>query len=95
MLEKVEKEIDLVHRHLVVLQVVESNQPVGIVTLSNETDYAHHKVRYSLRMLEQAGLVEPTSDGAVSTHRTQPFLATLDDTLDKLIRQFTELKSNV
>lgn len=94
MLEKVEKEIDLVQRHLEVVQEIESNQPVGIVTLSNETGYAHHKVRYSLRMLEQAGLVEPTSEGAVATDQTRPFLATLDDTLDEMISQITGLKSN-
>src|SRR5699024_8033016 len=59
MIDRLEKEVDMLERHLQVLRMVIENEPIGIVKMSNETGYAHHKIRYSLRVLEEENLIEP------------------------------------
>ena len=59
MIDRLEKEVDMLERHLQVLKMVIENEPIGIVKMSNETGYPHHKVRYSLRVLEEENLIEP------------------------------------
>lgn len=82
MIDALEKEVDMLSRHLEVLRLVVEHEPIGIVRLSDETGYPHSKVRYSLRVLEEEGLVEPSSQGATTTDRTAAFLKDLDDQLD-------------
>jgi len=53
MIDRLEKEVDMLERHLQVLRMVIENEPIGIVKMSNETGYPHHKVRYSLRVLQR------------------------------------------
>jgi predicted transcriptional regulator len=78
----------MLERHLQVLRMVIENEPIGIVKMSNETGYPHHKVRYSLRVLEEENLIEPSSQGAITTDHTGEFVDDLDekleDTVDKL-----------
>ena len=74
MIDRLEKEVDMLERHLQVLKMVIENEPIGIVKMSNETGYPHHKVRYSLRVLEEENLIEPSSQGAITTDRTEEFV---------------------
>ncbi|WP_313694649.1 hypothetical protein [Halorarum halobium] len=85
MIDRLEKEVDMLERHLQVLRMVIENEPIGIVKMSNETGYPHHKVRYSLRVLEEENLIEPSSQGAITTERTVEFVDELDDKLDDII----------
>lgn len=71
--------------------VIES-EPIGIVKMSNETGYPHHKVRYSLRVLEEENLIEPSSQGAITTERTQEFVDELDDKLDEIVNKLESMK---
>ena len=75
----------MLERHLQVLRMVIENEPIGIVKMSNETGYPHHKVRYSLRVLEEENLIEPSSQGAITTERTVEFVDELDEKLDEII----------
>jgi predicted transcriptional regulator len=84
MIDRLEKEVDMLERHLTVLRMVDENEPIGIVKMSNETGYPHHKIRYSLRVLEEEDLIEPSSQGAISTERTEEFLEELDEKLDDM-----------
>jgi Uncharacterized protein conserved in archaea len=88
MIDRLEKEVDMLERHLQVLRMVIENEPIGIVKMSNETGYPHHKVRYSLRVLEEENLIEPSSQGAITTEDTADFVEDLDNkishTIDKL-----------
>jgi predicted transcriptional regulator len=92
MIDRLEKEVDMLERHLQVLQMVIENEPIGIVKMSNETGYPHHKVRYSLRVLEEENLIEPSSQGAITTEDTQQFVDDLDDKLDETIDKLDEMK---
>jgi predicted transcriptional regulator len=92
MIDRLEKEVDMLERHLQVLRMVIENEPIGIVKMSNETGYPHHKVRYSLRVLEEENLIEPSSQGAITTERTEEFVDDLDDKIDSTIEKLEEMK---
>ncbi|UIO99299.1 hypothetical protein Hbl1158_12275 [Halobaculum sp. CBA1158] len=85
MIDRLEKEVDMLERHLQVLRMVIESEPIGIVKMSNETGYPHHKVRYSLRVLEEENLIEPSSQGAITTERTAEFVDELDEKLDEIV----------
>ena len=92
MIDRLEKEVDMLERHLQVLQMVIENEPIGIVKMSNETGYPHHKVRYSLRVLEEENLIEPSSQGAITTEDTHEFVEDLDEKLDHIIDKLDGMK---
>jgi predicted transcriptional regulator len=92
MIDRLEKEVDMLERHLQVLRMVIENEPIGIVKMSNETGYPHHKVRYSLRVLEEENLIEPSSQGAITTESTQGFVDDLDDKVDVIVDQLDDMK---
>lgn len=82
----------MLERHLKVLRMVIGNEPIGIVKMSNETGYPHHKVRYSLRVLEEENLIEPSSQGAITTDRTAEFVDDLDGKLDEITDKIGEMR---
>ena len=92
MIDRLEKEVDMLERHLQVLKMVIESEPIGIVKMSNETGYPHHKVRYSLRVLEEENLIEPSSQGAITTERTDEFVAELDGKIDDINATLNEMK---
>jgi predicted transcriptional regulator len=64
-LRKLRQEAEIALRHLEVLEVVKENQPIGIFKLAEIMNMPKHKIRYSLRILEQSGIIEPTQYGAI------------------------------
>jgi predicted transcriptional regulator len=92
MIDRLEKEVDMLERHLQVLKMVIESEPIGIVKMSNETGYPHHKVRYSLRVLEEENLIEPSSQGAITTERTAEFVDELDEKLDEIVDKLELMK---
>ena len=73
----IENELDILKRHIHVLTVLKEHQPMGIIKLSELTGFPQHMVRYSLRILEQEKLIEPSSRGAVVTENFKPTLINL------------------
>jgi predicted transcriptional regulator len=92
MIDRLEKEADMLERHLQVLRMVIENEPIGIVKMSNETGYAHHKIRYSLRVLEEESLIEPSSQGAITTDQTSTFVDELDGRIDTVSTKLAGMK---
>jgi predicted transcriptional regulator len=88
MIERLERQLGKEERDLQILQAVIDQGPIGIVKLSQETDVPQHKVRYSLRMLENDELVEATPQGAVPAEdiddRVAEINAGIDDLIDRL-----------
>jgi predicted transcriptional regulator len=82
----------MLERHLQVLKMVIESEPIGIVKMSNETGYPHHKVRYSLRVLEEENLIEPSSQGAITTERTSEFVDELDGKIDEIVTKLESMK---
>ncbi|WP_247731352.1 hypothetical protein [Halovivax limisalsi] len=92
MIDRLEKEVDMLERHLQVLKMVLENEPIGIVKMSNETGYPHHKVRYSLRVLEEENLIEPSSQGAIKTEETENFVEDLDGKIETISEKLEGMK---
>ncbi|MFB6104382.1 MAG: hypothetical protein ABEJ57_04760 [Halobacteriaceae archaeon] len=92
MIDRLEKEVDMLERHLQVLRMVIESEPIGIVKMSNETGYPHHKVRYSLRVLEEENLIEPSSQGAITTEETADFVEELDQKIDGIVEKLDAMK---
>jgi predicted transcriptional regulator len=92
MLDRLEKEVDMLLRHFEVLGMVLEDEPIGIVKMSNETGHPHHKVRYSLRVLEEEQLIEPTSQGATTTDQAREFVAELDDNVENVSDKLGDMK---
>jgi predicted transcriptional regulator len=92
---KIETEIDLLQRHVQILNTIRDNQPIGIIRLSELLKYPQHKVRYSLRILEQEGLIVPSPDGAITTERLAPFLVELRKILADMEKTVKDLKAQM
>ena len=80
----IETEFDILKRHIHVLKTLQESQPMGIIKLSELTKYPQHMVRYSLRILEQDGLIEPSPQGAVTTGDVEKTMVVLKTTLKKI-----------
>jgi predicted transcriptional regulator len=91
----IEFELDLLQRHMTMLKAIIENEPVGIIRLSEMLDCPQHKVRYSLRILEQEGLIKPSLEGAVTTDKINDFLTRLSSTLDGISKSVKEIEKSV
>lgn len=87
--DQVEKE----SRDLAILEAVIADGPIGIVRLAEETEIPEHKVRYSLRMLENDELVEPTPQGAVPAEDIANRVADINGGIDGLVERLEELEA--
>ena len=85
MLKKLKSEIELASRHLEVIRAVVEHQPIGIMKLSEILDLPYHRVRYSLRILEQEGYIRASPAGAVATALAADLLSSLDAEIGELI----------
>jgi predicted transcriptional regulator len=88
MLSKIEDELELLERHVKILRLVLKNEPIGIIKLSELSEIPQHKVRYSLRMLEQSDIIKPSPQGAVPTTKAKKFM-------DDLPKQLQNLKEKI
>lgn len=91
----IETELDILKRHIHVLKTLQEKQPMGIIKLSELTKYPQHMVRYSLRILEQDGLIEPSPQGAVTTGEITKTMDLLKKTLNKISKTADELKKTL
>ncbi len=87
----IENELDILKRHIHILNVLQENQPMGIIKISEYTGYPQHMVRYSLRILEQEGIIEPSSKGAVTTKNIVKILEQLKIALNDIGETSKEL----
>ena len=88
-------ELELISRHLLMLKAIKSNQPVGIIRLSEITGIPRHKVRYSLRLLEKDGLISATQEGAVVSDEYDDFILRLQSSLESAIAKANEIREKL
>jgi predicted transcriptional regulator len=91
----IETEMDILKRHIFILKTVQKHQPMGIIKLSELTNYPQHMVRYSLRILEQDGLIEPSSLGAVTTDKVSKTITNLKKILGEISKTAEEIRKNI
>ncbi len=92
LISKIELELEMLERHLMILKQVIREEPIGIMKLAETTGLPKHKVRYSLRVLEHEGLIGPSMHGAVTTEKTRQFVQTLGGRIDALEKKVEEIK---
>lgn len=92
MIEKLIDELEFMERHIRMLKITRENQPIGIIRLSEIMDMPKHKVRYSLRMLEQEGLINPTTDGATVTEKYDSYMKEMSEKLQHIVEMVERLK---
>lgn len=92
MLERVKAEVALMERHLDVLRAVMIHQPIGIMRLAEQMDLPYHRIRYSLRILEQMGYLRASPEGAVILDRAYQLVESLDEELEGILRELQRIQ---
>ena len=90
--ERLRDEVFLVERHIKMLRLIRDEGPVGIIKLAERTNFPQHKVRYSLRILEETGLIRPSPRGAVITDTADEFVLDFKDLLVELESKIDKMK---
>ncbi|RBQ25584.1 MAG: hypothetical protein ALMCE001_01270 [Methanocorpusculum sp. MCE] len=91
MLSKINGEVELLERHQSVMRVVARQGPIGIMKLTEELSQPQHRIRYSLRVLEQMQYIKATPSGAVATPKAYEMLTNFNQDLEKLITRLASL----
>ena len=89
---RVQHELELLKRHLIILKKVIDSGPIGILKISIETNIPDHLVRYSLRVLEQQGLIIPSTQGAVATKSAKDAYSEFRTELEKIEDTLEDIK---
>ena len=89
----VESELELLERHIIILKVVIQNGPIGIMRMSEVTGIPNHRVRYSLRVLEQESLIIPSTSGAVATDKAREFIRGFGSVITHLTKKLNDIKN--
>ncbi len=95
MSDRVRRDLDLLRRHVTLLKAVEEHQPIGIIRLAKLSGHPQHHIRYTLRILEQEGLVRPSQEGAVTTAKAKRFHEKLRVLLEEMKRTLETVKSSL
>ena len=86
------EDVELLERHISILKTVKGNQPVGLIRLSEMTGIPKHSVRYSLKLLEQQGIIVATPEGATVSDRYDGFMNEISSYIDELATRIGELR---
>ena len=92
MVERLQNQVEKEERDLTILREVIADGPIGIVKLANRTELPEHKVRYSLRMLENDEFIEPTPNGAIPADDIDEQVARINDGLTELIDRLERVR---
>lgn len=94
MVDRLRNQVEKEERDLKILRAVIEDGPIGIVKLSDRTGLPEHKVRYSLRMLENDGFIEPTPEGAIPGDDIDEEVARINEGLDTLVERLTAIRDD-
>jgi predicted transcriptional regulator len=92
MLERLQTQVGKEDRDLTILRVIVADGPIGIVKIAERTGLPEHKVRYSLRMLENDEFVEPTPNGAIPADDIEERLRQVNEGVDSLTDRLGEVR---
>jgi len=95
LIEKLDGEVEMLERHVKLIATLKEHQPIGIIRLAEILELPQHKVRYSLRILEQDGIINPSAEGAVLTERNEEFGQELADFLEVLERRVESIRQSL
>lgn len=84
--------LELLERHIAILRTVKENQPIGLIRLSEMTGIPKHRVRYSLKILEQQGIIVPTTEGATVSDGYDAFMKEMAESVEKFADEVAALR---
>ena len=90
-LKKLNQKSEIALRHLQVMKVVWENQPIGIFKLAEIMKVPRHKIRYSLRVLEQSGIIQPTQYGAIIREESLKLVENMKKDLKSALKRIEEM----
>lgn len=90
--DSLNEDLELLERHISILMTVRDNQPVGLIRLSEMTGIPKHRVRYSLKIMEQQGIIVATPEGAVVSDGYDGFMASMAASVERLADKVCELR---
>lgn len=85
----------MLERHVNLIATLREHQPIGIIRLSELLGMSQHKVRYSLRILEQDGLISPSAEGAILTDGYEQFSQELEQFLKVLEQKVASIRRSL
>ncbi|HLE47796.1 MAG TPA: hypothetical protein VI818_05815 [Candidatus Thermoplasmatota archaeon] len=88
-------ELELLTRHVRMLQFVQKHGPIGIIRLGQLLNTPKHKVRYSLRILEKEGYIRPSSAGAQATDKVASFFESVQALLGDVTKEIESLRNEL
>ncbi|MCL4315076.1 MAG: transcriptional regulator [Candidatus Thermoplasmatota archaeon] len=92
MLEQIGMSIERLDRCMRILSVVINTQPIGILKISELTGMPEHIVRYSLRIMQRYGIIEPSRTGAIVSPSLLDSRERLVDEIAKIEEQLDETR---
>jgi len=92
---KLRRELHLLERHILMLKTIQRHEPIGIIRLSTLLKIPQHKIRYSMRILEQDGLIKPSLQGAKVTEKMRSFLPHLKKLLKEMNKTIVMVRKSV
>ncbi len=93
--DSLKDDLELLERHVSILRTVKNNQPIGLIRLSEMSGVPKHKVRYSLKIMEQQGIIQATSEGAVVAENYEEFMASMANSVDSLADKVLSLRDSL
>lgn len=93
--DTVNEDLELLERHISILRTVKANQPIGLIRLSEMSGVPKHRVRYSLKIMEQQGIIIATSDGAVVSDNYDEFMASVAESVEELADKVNALRNSL
>lgn len=93
--ESVNDDLELLERHISILRTVRDNQPVGLIRLSEMTGIPKHRVRYSLKIMEQQGIIIATPEGAMVSDGYDAFMASMAESVRRLAEKVCLLRDSL
>ena len=95
MIDDIHEEIEILERHIEILESILQNQPIGINRLSKSTGYEPHKVRYSLRILQESDFIDATAEGAITTERLEDKISLYNNRLRMNIAHLENMQCRI
>ena len=93
--ESLSENLELLERHISILRTVRDNQPVGLIRLSEMTGIPKHRVRYSLKIMEQQGIIVATPEGATVSEDYDKFMDEMAESVESLAMKVVSLRDSL
>lgn len=94
-IEDLLEELNLLERHIKILQLLNKEGPLGIMRISQITSIPQHRVRYSLRILETEGMISATPEGAKIIGNVDEFIKKMKNGIAEVEKKMDNIKNDL